>query len=417
MPRFLSKPFIFITAFCLFTNISCNKLEQLQEQVDRSVTELTSATDRLNANGANIVNILNSIKTDFPQEIHDIITNDVQNLVTTSVAATGQEFRCNVDFLRDRVKRGLSNTIIKLKNLVLLRKKASLQPIPLIQPTFCSCTPNEIDLNNDKTKSVQVYGYDFDNADSLHVYASKLDGTRMDISSWVAKPSNYNITIGVNQGASLAGYNKVEIYMSHKGLYSFLIIPKTPKICQEKDWNASPVPQTIDFMARACGGDPEFAGAVFMHCDGQLYLTPTGDAIMCKIHFTADEKDGDTHACWDQVMPIYQAEVGQKIKKILTPTTFDYTYINNHEEPDFFDGNGFVQKATFRGDHQGADVGQWTGATLQLANLRMIEVEANSDCVEKELFIGQHSNILPAQDLFNKITTKQAAILKSIDHK
>lgn len=394
---------------------SCNSIEEFQRQVDRSVTELTAATDRINANGANIVNVLNGIKTDFPKEIHTIITNDIQNLVTTTIAATGVEFRCNVDFLRNRVKQGLKNTIIKLKNLVAIKKKLPQQPVPAIEPTFCSCTPNVVDLNNESTKSVQIFGYDFNNIDSLHVYASKLDGTRTEISKWIAKPNNYTLTLGVNQGISLSGFNKIEMYMNNKGLYSFLIIPKTPQICKEKEWTATPVPQILEILATACGGDDEFAGAVFMHCDGKLDITANGDAVICKIHFTADEKDGDTHACWDREFTIFQAEAGFRVKKILTPTTFDYSYTNNHEQADPFGGSGFVEKAEFRGDHHGGDVGQWTGGTLKFVNIRMIESEIGNDCIEKEIFISHRSLTEPDGNFKAVISSKQAAILKAID--
>jgi hypothetical protein len=393
-------------------------VESLEKQVDTSVRDLTSAADRINANASNTVDILNKIKRDYPGQIKDIINNDVDRLVKTTISATGVEFRCNTAFLQKRVQQGLNNLIIKLQNLVRVKKKqASMKLIP-VTPTFCSCNPTVIDLNNMDTKKLEIYGYDFEDIDSLKIYATKYDGTFTDITKNIAKPTDYLLTLSTDLAAQLTGYNKVSFYFNKRGIYSLLIIPKSPKICEEKDWTAPPVPQTLDIMASPCGGDDEFAGAVFIECSGKLEISKDGTAVICKVHFRADEKDGDTHACYDREFPVYKVETGYKIKNILSPVEFEYKYTNNHEEPDDFGASGFVQKAQMKGDHEGGDVGQWTGATLQFANLRLTLIEASSDCIDKELYIQSHSGVLESPDkaaFLQNISKQEAAILKQLD--
>jgi hypothetical protein len=375
-----------ILGICLLIT-SC--IRDLEEQVDASVNDLKSSIKGIDANAANIVNILNGLKEkNYPEVIKDIINNDVDQLLKTTISTGGVEFRCNTDFLRNRIRAGLGNTVNRLRNLIRSKKNQKLLPLSYIPPTFCNCVPVLVDLNAPRSKSIKIFGYSFDNADSIHVFILKKDGQRREISDRLTKSSDYILVLGTDTISKVANSDKVEVYFKNKNIYSFLVVSKSPKICSERDFSFPPTPNTYEITAQGCGGDDEFAGAVFIECSGTLTLSADQKSVICNLHFKADEKDGDTHACFDKSFNVFTAEEGFKIKNILTATSFEYKYINNREEADSFNGSGFVDHASLRGDHHGGDVGTWTGASLWFNNIRVTLIE-DGDCVPKETIIKE----------------------------
>jgi hypothetical protein len=77
--------------------------------------------------------------------------NDVRDILAKTVATTGTEFRCDTDFVHERVRQDLQRIADKL------RKKQTTPPIP----AFCQFTPpGGIDMKY-RPAFVTFYGYDF----------------------------------------------------------------------------------------------------------------------------------------------------------------------------------------------------------------------------------------------------------------
>ena len=193
-------------------------------------------------------------------------------------------------------------------------------------------------------------------------------------------------------------------------------MPKTPKICKEINLDVSPTPKSIAFTANACGGDDEFGGAVYISCVGALRLSVDQRTVLCNIKFNADEVDGGTHACFEKDYEIYTADSGLKIKSILTPTTYNISYKHDDEEPRGYGGDGFIESAVFRGDHEGSDIG-YTGGTLQLATIRVTLIEEDGECISKDVFMTAHKAELKSFNpkMFVNINAFQSLVLKSIE--
>jgi hypothetical protein len=226
------------------------------------------------------------------------------------------------------------------------------------------------------------------------------------------------LTIRTDDTSYYNGFNKVEFYYDKLSVYTMLIIPKSPKICEEEDLVLSPTPQLLEVGSYNCGGDNEFGGNVYMDCVGTLKLSADQRTIICHISLHANEKDGDTRGCWERDYNLYTAKNGYKIKSILTPTTYHFNYEDDDEEDDNFGGDGFVKSATFRGDHQGSDVGAYTGATLQLSNITVTLIESGNSCVPKETYVATHAAEINSKNISNairEISKSQADIIKSID--
>jgi hypothetical protein len=102
--------------------------------------------------------VLQGVAKDLPKEIQSTIKTEAQNLATRSIAATGEEFRCDAKFLGDRAKQALQ----RLKEMLGGSRQA---PLP---PTICHVVPSEIDLKlqPDRWDKITISGYDFDHEDS-----------------------------------------------------------------------------------------------------------------------------------------------------------------------------------------------------------------------------------------------------------
>ncbi|MGG9959984.1 hypothetical protein [Ferruginibacter sp. SUN106] len=409
------KTFRFFILCCIAALVcSCTNLEQ---QVDRSVNDLTAAERRIDANVANSVEVLKGIKDDYPKEVKSIINNDIDRLLKTTIGTAGTEFRCEADFLRKRIKLGIQNTIIKLKNL-LVKKGGTPAPLLTFPPSFCNCNPEQIDLNEANTKPLIIFGYDFDNFKKIKVMATAMDGSKKDISQLLAKPSDYSLTLGTNDQSNFKDFNKVEFFFNDTSLYSLLIIPKAPQFCHEEDKVISPVPQSINFFAIGCGGDPEYAGDVDVNISARLELSTDQKSINCHISFRANESDGDTRGCYEGDQIVYTAPTGFKIKNILTPKIFGLAYTQKGNDPLPVGGNGFVVNGTVRADHKGDDVPGYTGAQLNLANITVALIEDGTDCVEKAVYIKEHPVQLNSavEQVKKMVSDKQLLLIKQIDN-
>jgi hypothetical protein len=408
-----------ILAFTILVN-SCG----LKEQINKSVDDLTNAEKEINANASNAIDVLRSIKNDYPDEIRSIINNDVDRLVKTSISTTSAEARCDLDFVSKRLKAGLENTIRKLQNLLRVKENKPLLPMLSFKPSFCSITPEEIDLNEKNIKPLKIYGYDFEDVDSLKVETTSFDGRKNDITKFLAHTTDYMLTLRTDDPTIYTNFNQVNFEFAHSVLYSFLIIPQTPKICKEEDKDITAVPQVINFFANRVGtGDGDFGGDVRVGIGATLNISPDQKSIVCTIGFYADEVNGDTHGRYDGTQTVFTAPSGQKIKSINTPTKFSLAYTQSGNDPVEEAGNGFITRAVVRADHKGDDVPGYTGAELTINTIRvtLVDDDSGGSCIDKEAYIVAHPNITPLSSAvtvqLKAITLKESSLIQKIDNK
>jgi len=402
---------------------SCG-LEDLERQVNKSVDDLTDAERHISVDASNATDVLRGIKNDYPREIKDIINNDVDRLIKTSISTTSEEARCDLDFVSKRLKFGLENTIVKLKNLVRSRKNQEPLPLLYFKPSFCTITPEQIDLNEDNKKPLKIYGYDFDDISKISVTALTFDGKTKDITRYLTRPTDYMLTLKTDDPSIFTNFNITKFSYRDSNLYSVLIVPKSPQICKEEDRAVTPIPDKINFFAHRVGdGDGDYAGDVRVGCSAVLKISQDGRSIICTIGFYADEVNGDTHGRYDGDHTVYTAPAGEKIRSINTPTSYSVAYVQKGNDPVEVAGNGCVVRAIVRADHKGDDVPGYTGAEIDLntINVTLIEDDKDGACVEKSAYtlahplMGQDSSKNLLATPFKVISPQEFSIIQSID--
>ena len=421
-PNFFSSSIILSCSFLTILMLSFSSCG-LTEQIDRSVNELTAASRQINANASNAIEILRGIKDDFAPEIKDIIDNDVDRLIKTSIQTTSEEARCDLTFLGKRIKNGLENTIIRIKNLGNRTDNKPLLDSLSFKPSFCTISPAQVDLNADNTKPMQISGYDFNDLKHLKVVLVALDGKKKDITDYLSHSTDYMLTLRTDSSEIFKNFTKVLFLYGDKEAYSILIVPRTPSICKEYSQLSTPIPDVINFFAGKApgvGGDDDFAGDVRVGIGAELSVSSDKKAIVCNIGFYADEVNGDTHARYDGASNIFSAPDGYLIKSINSPTKFGLSYVQKGNDPLPLGGNGCVAKIVVRADHKGDDVPGYTGAEVYLnsMNVTFIEDNSNGDCITKDVYSLAHptGSISDSVALSTKfITPKQLSIITSID--
>jgi hypothetical protein len=197
--------------------------------VDANIgSNLQQAIDQLSSQSAawqqTLIQLEAQLNKDASNLAHQVLTQ-VQILLQGTLAATGDEARCDADFLGVRVRQALENLKAQLVD------HQSTTPNPPA-PHVCLVVPNNInvaDINSGTVSTVEVHGYDLqlgtDPEHSSRPGDFFLGGYNDSSSSilpyfyynnwakWVASPSPYLLTVNVSAGNGLpffSGQSKLE---------------------------------------------------------------------------------------------------------------------------------------------------------------------------------------------------------------
>lgn len=179
--------FLVLTSLLLLCS-SCDPLD-VHDPIDKAVAVLDKAIATLESESADWRTVLEGTRDQLVDEAQSTIRNEVSNTLTRAVAASGAEFRCNVDFVRTRVRQDLTR----------IRAKLLRQPVPEKEPALCVVIPVAVDasLVPDRLKWLEFYGYDFDAA-SVQVILQ--DGSQyLDVSQHLDKPTHYHMTLNLGR--------------------------------------------------------------------------------------------------------------------------------------------------------------------------------------------------------------------------
>lgn len=368
-----------------------NATEQAIAVIDRGINELGVAS-------ANWQDIMNTVIEELPEEVQSTITNEVSNLLQRGIAAVGAEFRCNVDFLRIRMRQGLQGVKAKLLG----------GELPPVEPHLCQLVPSAIDmsLEQNRRNKIEFFGYDFD-ATNVQVFLDNGSG-EVDITRHLDRPTHYAMTL--NLGASGVQLNaqskRIILRWNGRNISTMAVIQSAPDICQSMvrsfaipNVSVMPVHAAMPGKSR---GDREFDGnGPRMYCS--VALLNEGSRVRARIYVTAGETKHDwTYGIREKYFTIYSVDPGYVIESIVTPTFASYSYTDNDHALDVFAGNGPVQKFMFNGDGNGADIERNTKVEIQFNPIR-VQLKETGDCVSTATIrkIQVEGAISPA--LINKI--------------
>lgn len=122
--------------------------------VERASLALDRAADNLGSDSTKWRDTIEQGMKQLPKDIQSTVRVEVDNAISRAVAATGAEFRCDIDFIGKRLKRQIQIIAAALIN----------KPLPALVPEFCSVTPHLINFNlaEERRQSVVFVGYDLD---------------------------------------------------------------------------------------------------------------------------------------------------------------------------------------------------------------------------------------------------------------
>jgi hypothetical protein len=172
---------------CSLLLLSC-----IGKPVDKAIAALEEAITAIDRNSVAWQATVTNLERDLVAQGQSTLSNEVQSVANRAIATGGVELRCNVDFIGQRVAQNLKRILARLKG----------EPVLPLSPSYCTVDPTEVrvDLvNQHRLTSLNYYGYDMfdrDASDSrMKVFLRDRNGTEQDITSAIALPTHYLMTI------------------------------------------------------------------------------------------------------------------------------------------------------------------------------------------------------------------------------
>lgn len=262
------------------------------DTVKQALSELDDLKIILNKESGDVTTELEKWRKDLPDNVRNLINDDIQKLSENIIGSTGRETKCTFDFLRDRFKQSVDNIKHKLLGETLVYQK----------PCFCTVDLPMINPNsNSKTlQSINFYGYDFNNLDSSKKLMKVVlvgDSSSVEISeNYIGRTSNYQIIVNlidILPEVASNKFHKMKIFWNgdSTGLSEALI----------SKWNADTKldpfqPQTIIWYPPHAGGsDTELDTDPGNWANGQieLQLRVNGNNIEGRAFYDVMEFGGD----------------------------------------------------------------------------------------------------------------------------
>jgi hypothetical protein len=216
-------------------------INKAADRIDQAIAELSN-------NSASWQPVMNSLVSDL-NRIEKNVANDAQAIARRATAVSGVEFRCNADFIGNRVKEDLERLSTKLRNKI----------PPPVEPILCQLAfnPPQTDQTHINMASVPdevlFYGYNFDTTspDALELVL-KHSGGEMSLEQWTTRPTHYLLTLKTVQsgGVQMCNLNDRTILLRSGGkeLSSLGVIANVcptplpaPTPLPEKDLPGTPV--------------------------------------------------------------------------------------------------------------------------------------------------------------------------------
>ena len=351
---FVRKGRLFLFLFLgLFALAGCGFFGQVEQKIIRPVVDiLDEAIETLENGSLGWQSVLQSTVGELAANGHTLVRNDVSNLLTRAIQDVGVELRCTTDFLRDRVK----------EDLIRLRSQFTGETLTLT-PVFCVPNPPSVDyafVESGNLTSITIDGYNLDAA-NIKVYLVDNQNQRIDVSSKLANPTRYVITLNLgSNGVPLdRRSNRIEFELP-SGLQSVNI--NQPRAVEQVE--------TIQpfFTEALCptkiGGDREFDGNG-PNVTASAVLFTSGDQkelwAHIELHVKETKKDwSEAQGSWD--LPIWPGKLNAKITGFTPagPSTAEYRDRNHQLDIPSIGGSALVQRFEILGDTGGNDIGNCT---------------------------------------------------------
>jgi hypothetical protein len=122
--------------------------EELARVVDRTTARIANESQQWRT-------AVKELEEQLAKDTRDIakdVARQVSDISQRTIATAGTEIRCDIDFVRDRVRTQLGNIARRLRKL----------PEIAVAPVLCQVVPTHVDLRlkPDQVGVLEMYGYD-----------------------------------------------------------------------------------------------------------------------------------------------------------------------------------------------------------------------------------------------------------------
>lgn len=339
-------------------------LDTVVDTRNQTLAALDDAMSSISQESQSWQSTLQTLTNKLADETQSTVKNEVQNLATRTIAATGVEFRCNVDFTANRVLQGLRR--VKARFL-------GQTPDPIL-PHVCQVVPSAIDMNlpTNRREKVDIFGYDFDEG-RTQVFLQTRSGSRRDVTASLNRISHYQcvINLGSNGVTFDAQSDRLVIVNNGQELSNIPIIQPIAPTCIEKDttFNAG----EVSFMPPHTRGDREFNGNG-PNSTATVRIYQVGNQIRADVYMRAVETRADwTTAEGIRTFILFTAPSDRQILSIVSSASATQSYLDNNHTEDFFEmgTGGLVRRFVFVGDTRGDDAGVATRVNVTFNSIRL----------------------------------------------
>jgi hypothetical protein len=255
------NPTLALILWLLLSASSCNQGSVEVEVGKNTLATLDKGINTLQSESANWQKVVQETRDSLEGEASSLVKNELTDLVSNGIAATGIEVRCTADFMRKRARLEL----IHVRNAYAQKVGASLLEESPLGPTFCGATPGSINLNlpPEKRTELRLAGYDFDE-NTVRVFLLEGDQEIEVTSNNLSNLSQYMVSLNISEGNGVEfsrKSNKIIIRTSREGkfLSSLNVIQPAP----------------IGQNRSAARFAPGFYSHVEMNPPGIIYLWPS----------------------------------------------------------------------------------------------------------------------------------------------
>ena len=391
------KHLTLVLVLLFFSTVRCG-LGEIPGVIKDSTTLITGALDdainKLGSESANIQQIMSETLASLPQDIQATIRSDISNTFQRGVSAASAEIRCDIDFVRDRLRQSLQR----------LKAKILGTPIPDAEPQICNVVPVAIDMGllPAQRNRIEFFGYDFDITDVRTVLFN--GAAEVDVTNFLSKTTHYHMVLNLGGNGVPLTAQSTKIVLRYKGvdLSTMQIIQDVPDICATTIRNVTP--SMVSYIPPHTNGDKEFDGhGPNVLCTVSLVNRRSRVEAIITLH-AKETKSDFTTASGMKTVTVFTPDPGYEVTQIIGANTATFSYTDTNHELDNFGGSGPVIKFRFMGDGSGADAGILTRVDVFFNSLRF-NLKENRDCVD--------SNTLQALIRQNGLSAKKLTKIRA----
>lgn len=345
---------------------ACGIGDSIDKASKRITDELDESIEKLESESMDWRTVLQELEGELNDDISKQIRGEVSNLLNSTIAVTGTEFRCNTDFLRERVIQSLKSLKGQVKDI--LGGKPYVQKL---SPHICNTVPESVDLDLTPASRREVKYYGFDMVeDDVSAYGITDNGAEIDLSQYLSYGTRYKMSLDLSRIAITSSWRQIVIKRKDVRLSSIPVLASAPVSCDEKR-HVQQMTEYTFIPRHAGGGDRDFGGhGPRVNCVVE-YLVHA-DRIDVRVYMKARETKSDwTTAEQTKTFNVVRVEPGRKIIRIEGNTRSQRSYTDHNHGTDEFDETGQqpVNRFVFTGDTGGNESGTKTGVKLEFNRL------------------------------------------------